>query len=166
MSWMVDWRDKDVLFQVKNALTPNYKWFAFGFSRRGEFPRTDFCIYQQENDLVDTIVDAYSSDDGKRIVIDRQQDCTNIAKSSKDGFAFRRKFDTCDENDFPFHEGTMYIYWMRGKEPLNLENRSLMKPEVPEKDTGMSMVQILRADSISIKEKYRILVIRMMNSNF
>lgn len=47
----------------------------------------------------------------------------------------------------------MYIYWMRGKEPLNLEDRAFFKPDVDENDMGMSFVQILRADSISIPEK-------------
>lgn len=97
--------------------------------------------------------DAWSSDDGKEIIIDHQQDCVNIARSKEDGIAFRRKFDTCDMEDFPFHEGTMFIYWMRGVEMLDLDSFGFEAPDVPEIDTGMIPVQILRADSLQIPEK-------------
>lgn len=96
--------------------------------------------------------DARSSDDGREIIIDRQQDCITIARSSKDEIAFRRKFDTCDEHDFPFHEGTMFIYWMRGEEPLEFNTKFPM-PDLPESDYGMTHLQLLRADSLSIPEK-------------
>lgn len=96
--------------------------------------------------------DARSSDDGREILIDQQQDCITIARSSKDEIAFRRKFDTCDEDDFPFHEGTMFIYWMRGEEPLEFDE-SITTPDLPEMDSGMTHLQLLRADSISIPEK-------------
>lgn len=96
--------------------------------------------------------DARSSDDGREIIIDLQQDCINIARNGKDEIAFRRKFDTCDENDFPFHEGTMFIYWMRGVEPLEFDDK-FAAPDVPESDCGMTHLQLLRADSIRIPEK-------------
>lgn len=97
--------------------------------------------------------DAWSSKDGREIIIDHQQDCISIARTSKDEIAFRRKFDTCDEDDFPFHEGTMYIYWMRGEELLELDDDRFPTPDLPESDFGMSHLQLLRADSISIPEK-------------
>lgn len=100
--------------------------------------------------------DARSSDDGREIIIDRQQDCITIARSSEDEIAFRRKFDTCDENDFPFHEGTMFIYWMRGEEPLEFDNK-FPTPDVPESDSGMTHLQLLRADSLNIPEKWETL---------
>jgi hypothetical protein len=96
--------------------------------------------------------DARSSDDGREIIIDRQQDCITIARTNKDEIAFRRKFDTCDENDFPFHEGTMFVYWMRGEEPLEFDD-SFPVPDLPESDSGMTHLQLLRADSIMIPEK-------------
>lgn len=96
--------------------------------------------------------DARSSDDGREIIIDRKQDCITIARTNKDEIAFRRKFDTCDEDDFPFHEGTMFIHWMRGEEPLDFDE-SFQTPDVPESDMGMAHLQLLRADSISIPEK-------------
>lgn len=57
LTWMVDWADREVFFQVKNGINEKYSWFAVGFSRRGDFPRTDFCIFQKshEQNLIDII---------------------------------------------------------------------------------------------------------------
>lgn len=97
--------------------------------------------------------DAHSSDDGREMIIDQQQDCISIARTNKDEIAFRRKFDTCDEEDFPFHEGTMFIYWMRGEEPLEFDDERFEVPDVPDSDCGMSNLQLLRADSLKVPEK-------------
>jgi hypothetical protein len=100
------------------------------------------------------IKDTRSSDDGQDILIDRQQDCIFISHSSKDEIAFRRNFDTCDEDDFPFHEGTMFIYWMRGEDELNFDD-DFEVPDIPDSDSGMTHLQLLRADVITIPEKYK-----------
>lgn len=47
----------------------------------------------------------------------------------------------------------MFIYWMRGEEPLELDDDRFATPDLPESDMGMSHLQLLRADSISIPEK-------------
>lgn len=47
----------------------------------------------------------------------------------------------------------MYVYWMRGKEPLDLSSTIFKKPEVNLNDTGTSFVQLLRADALTIPEK-------------
>ena len=54
--FQVDWSSEEVMFSIKNGIVGEYKWFMLGFSRRGEFPRTDLCIFQQENDLMDIVV--------------------------------------------------------------------------------------------------------------
>lgn len=46
----------------------------------------------------------------------------------------------------------MFIYWMRGEEPLELDD-SFPLPDIPESDFGMTHMQLLRADSINIPEK-------------
>lgn len=61
LTWMVDWPEKNVFFQIKNGINEKYSWFALGFSRRGEFPLTDFCIFQRENDRIDTNIVSYKS---------------------------------------------------------------------------------------------------------
>jgi hypothetical protein len=61
LTWMVDWPEKNVFFQVKNGINDKYSWFALGFSHRGEFPLTDFCIFQRENDRIDSNIVSYKS---------------------------------------------------------------------------------------------------------
>lgn len=92
--------------------------------------------------------DTRSSDDGHDILIDQQQDCISI---SKDEIAFRRSFDTCDVSDFPFHEGTMYIYWIRGEDELDFSGDFAL-PDIPDANSGMTHLQLLRADVINVPE--------------
>jgi hypothetical protein len=61
LTWMTDFPEQNVFFQVKNGINERYKWFAIGFSRRGEFPRTDFCIFQRENEKIDINIVSHKS---------------------------------------------------------------------------------------------------------
>lgn len=61
LTWMVDWTEKTVFFQVKNGISDKFSWFAVGFSRRGDFPRTDLCIFQRTNDKIDINIVSYKS---------------------------------------------------------------------------------------------------------
>lgn len=58
---MVDWPEKNVFFQVKNGINERFSWFAIGFSRRGQLPRTDFCIFQRESDRIDINIVSHKS---------------------------------------------------------------------------------------------------------
>lgn len=149
LAWKIDWNRENVLFRL-SGIDMKFKWFAVGFSRRGKFPRTDFCIYQQANGKK-LMTDARSSDDGRSILVDKQQDCI-ASKNDREGFSFTRKFDTCDENDFQFHEGTMYIYWMRGRESLD-PGEKFPAPSVGNSSSGVVLLQLLRADAIRMPEK-------------
>lgn len=40
LTWMVDWPEKNVFFQLKNGINERFTWFAIGFSRRGDLPLT------------------------------------------------------------------------------------------------------------------------------
>lgn len=46
----------------------------------------------------------------------------------------------------------MFIYWMRGEEPLEFDEKFPM-PDLPDSDFGMSNLQLLRADTLNIPEK-------------
>jgi dopamine beta-monooxygenase len=61
LTWMVDWPERNVFFHVKNGLNKKYRWFALGFSRRGEFPKTDFCFFQRStnNDKINIHIVSY-----------------------------------------------------------------------------------------------------------
>jgi hypothetical protein len=61
LTWMVDWPEENVFFQVKNGINERFTWFAIGFSRRGELPRTDFCIFQKEKGKIDINIVSHKS---------------------------------------------------------------------------------------------------------
>uniref|UniRef100_A0A336KLX3 CSON010608 protein n=1 Tax=Culicoides sonorensis TaxID=179676 RepID=A0A336KLX3_CULSO len=153
MSWLVDWNSKEVFFHISNAFEGDYTWFSLGFSKRGEFERSDLCIFQWQNDLFNAVVDAYTSDDGDSIYFDDKQDCI-LLRMDDNSIAFKKKFDTCDPHDLIMHEGTMYVLWTRGIEELDLDSGTyIATPNTTSKDNGMHMVQILRADAIDIPER-------------
>lgn len=57
LTWVVDWNKKEVLFNVDEAFTSDSKWFAFGFSKRGELPSSDVCFFiKDENQEMGAIV--------------------------------------------------------------------------------------------------------------
>lgn len=151
LSWLVDWYSKEVLFHIANAFEDNYEWFTLGFSSRGGLERSDLCIFQWQNEILNTVMDAYTSEDGSIIYFDEQQDCI-LLRMDDNSIAFKRKFDTCDPRDLAMHEGTMYVTWSRGMETLNLEGTFIMAPNTTY-DEGVSTVQLLRADSLDVPEK-------------
>lgn len=151
MTWLVDWTAKEVFFHIANALEENYTWFSLGFSRRGRFERSDLCIFQWQNEIFYTVKDAYTSEDGETIYFDKQQDCI-LLRMDDNSIAFKRKFDTCDPDDLPMHEGTMYVMWARGMEELDLEGTNIATPNTTD-DEGINVIQLLRADILDVPEK-------------
>lgn len=99
---MVDWYKQEVLFHIQNAFDQNHKWFSFGFSKRGDIGNSDICYFENQYGFFNIVTDAYTSDDGKYVHKDYQQDC-NIFKMDETSIAFKRKFDTCDPLDLRMH---------------------------------------------------------------
>lgn len=148
----MDWYSEEVLFHIANAFDSEYSWFSLGFSARGGgTERNDLCIFQWQNEVLNRIMDAYTSEDGSVIYFDEQQDCT-LLRLDDNSIAFKRKFDTCDPRDLAMHEGTMYVTWARGMETLNLDGAFIAAPNATY-DEGISTVQLLRADSLNVPEK-------------
>lgn len=56
LSWLVDWNKNEIMFNVDNAFQQNDKWFAFGFSKRGNYEQSDICFFMKENSLFNTAV--------------------------------------------------------------------------------------------------------------
>lgn len=81
--------------------------------------------------------------------------------------AFKRKFDTCDPQDFHMHEGTMYLLWSRGTQeltfPMDYETNGTHARRKRESahhgihgggvNDGTVMAQLLRADKLVVPEK-------------
>lgn len=59
LTWLVDWSEENVFFHIKNGITRDHQWFAVGFSRRGDFPRTDFCFFQRVHGKINVIVSQF-----------------------------------------------------------------------------------------------------------
>lgn len=110
--------------------------------------------------------DTYIGRNGK-IYRDHQQDC-ELLRIDDESIAFKRKFDTCDAQDFHMHEGTMYLLWSRGSQdltfPMDYEtNATIVRREKRESshhriygvgaNDGTVMVQLLRADKLVVPEK-------------
>ncbi|XP_055389701.1 tyramine beta-hydroxylase [Condylostylus longicornis] len=149
---MIDWYNQEVLFHIQNAFNQQYKWFYLGFSKRGDVSESDICFFENHNGFFNVVTDAYTSKDGKFVHKDYQQDC-ELFKMDDNSLAFKKKFDTCDPLDLRMHEGTMYILWGRGKTQLELQDNKFQFPKASTKDSGMHMLQLLRADKIIIPEK-------------
>lgn len=175
LHYQVEWQDEIVRFEVENGTSKGIEWFALGFSMRGDFERTDFCIIHKGQKLIvvsfldkferdysnflkitsTLFQDAHASDDGSSIIIDEQQDCNRRKPVDKhepteNKVRFNRKFDTCDENDFPFHGGTINIYWMRGKSAVDILNG--FNVSWTQIEFGIEMLQLLKTDEFPIPE--------------
>ncbi|XP_049317748.1 tyramine beta-hydroxylase [Bactrocera dorsalis] len=151
LSWMVDWYKQEVLFHLQNAFNENHRWFYLGFSKRGDVGDADICFFENQNGFFNIVTDTYTSPDGKFVQKDYQQDC-ELFKMDEYTLAFKRKFDTCDPLDLRMHEGTMYIMWARGESRLALEDYQFPFPNISSHESGIKMMQLLRADKILIPE--------------
>ncbi|XP_052870102.1 tyramine beta-hydroxylase [Anopheles cruzii] len=153
LTWMMDWYKRKVLFHVKNPFgRGKYRTFAIGFSARGDRTRTDLCVFSFAHGLYQQVHDGYTSRDFGRLYVDTLQHC-EVMRVDESSVAFRRKFDTCDPQDVPFHGGTMYVVWLRTPELLDLSANWTRLPNVSRADWGSLPVQLLRADQIRVPEK-------------
>ncbi|KFB41858.1 AGAP010485-PA-like protein [Anopheles sinensis] len=152
LTWMMDWYKQDVLFHVKNPFAHGrYRTFAIGFSGRGQLSRTDLCVFSFSHGLYQQVHDSYTSRNFSRLFVDTLQHC-EVMRVDENSVAFRRKFDTCDPQDIPFHAGTMYVVWWRSAEVLDLSRNWTVLPNVDERNHGVHPVQLLRADTIRVPE--------------
>lgn len=133
LTWFIDWAKKEVLFNVDEAFTPETEWFSFGFSKRGKSEGSDICFFVRSfydeayneaivrrNNFHHKIVsfsftliylifqDAYIGND-RKIYKDLQQDC-ELLRIDERSVAFKRKFDTCDPQDFPMHVSICRVF--------------------------------------------------------
>nr|CAH7713215.1 unnamed protein product [Callosobruchus chinensis] len=140
--WQLDYSSDTVTFEVH--IPSGYGWFALGLSDRGDWFPADYCILWADVDGIESFDDAYADKRGV-IHLDRQQDCRKFKiKSSRNivKFTYRRKFDTCDDNDYVIEDGTTHIVWSRGKHKLyQLKGLNISSSS---HDKGMVRVQLLK----------------------
>ena len=77
----------------------------------------------------------------------------NPEEANQNKVRFNRVFDTCDEKDFPFHEGTINLHFVQGKKfidaasgfPLDLADSDVI--------LRTNRLQLLKANEPRIPEE-------------
>ncbi|KAJ8681301.1 hypothetical protein QAD02_017088 [Eretmocerus hayati] len=147
LHWRVDLLEEQIAAEV-HFTSEEYSWFAIGFSEYGELKPADYCVFWMDWHRETHLHDAWSDDDGK-LNIDERQDCKNFewkkrGKITK--FAFTRKFDTCDEHDYIIERGTTHVVWLRGSGPLSSVSGLRLEDA---KSRGMSRTELLRLSHVT-----------------
>ncbi|KAL3283755.1 hypothetical protein HHI36_017925 [Cryptolaemus montrouzieri] len=143
MHWVLDYPTKTIIFEI-HLKQLKLQWFALGFSDRGNPYPADYCLLSAGWNHVD-FVDSWASDEGI-LHLDEKQNCEgflikNVNEFTK--FTFRRKFDTCDENDYIIEEGTTHIVWLKGEGPMtNIEGFNISN--IRRENKGMIRVSLLK----------------------
>lgn len=99
--WSVDYRSSSLQVEVHFAAVAP-AWFALGFSDYGAACPADYCVLWQDWRGRAALQDTWAAADG-RLRVDESQDCEDFRHTRSGNvtkFAFRRKFDTCDSNDY------------------------------------------------------------------
>ncbi|XP_042895000.1 dopamine beta-hydroxylase [Parasteatoda tepidariorum] len=139
--WIVDYDEETVTFEVR-ARASNHDWIGIGFSDRGEITNADLCILWTSKKRKNRFQDTYT-DDGGYVAIDDHNDCHLLSLKRRGlttRYAWSRRFDTCDNQDYFIEEGTTHIVYAMGKGPLRrLEDINLSK-EIH----GFQRVQLLK----------------------
>ncbi|XP_076454775.1 dopamine beta-hydroxylase-like [Babylonia areolata] len=122
-------------------------WLGVGFSDYGDISDADVAVFWTDEDGWHHFQDGWTDKDGY-LYIDTQQDYYLMESTITDDvttLAFSRKFDTCDDEDYVFDNGTTHIVYftVRGRpggvtatclsrEPHGLTRVQLLKPDLPD----------------------------------
>ncbi|CAH1968308.1 unnamed protein product [Acanthoscelides obtectus] len=140
--WQLDYSSETVTFEVH--IPAGYGWFALGFSDRGDPFPADYCVLWENVNGIVSFDDAYADNRGV-LHLDKQQDCRKFKIKTSSNFVkytYRRKFDTCDNNDYVVEDGTTHIVWSRGKHKLYQLNGLNVSSST--QDIGMVRVHLLK----------------------
>ncbi|KAF5288049.1 hypothetical protein FQR65_LT12099 [Abscondita terminalis] len=145
LAWSLDYGKEVVTFEVH--LPSEFGWFAIGFSDRGEEFPADYCVLWNDWKGHLRFQDAYADDEGV-LKVDALQNCLGFRwkrRGNLTKFTYRRKFDTCDANDYIIEDGTTHIVWARGSNRLF----QVSGLNVSNTDNGMVRVQLLKNTQVN-----------------
>lgn len=148
LRWNVDYETSQVHFRLRahhRDMTRMY--FGIGFSDYGEISKADMAVFWTDPEGVHHFQDGWTDEEGT-LFIDSHQDyqlqeasVTNHVTT----LTFSRSFDTCDDNDYPFDNGTTHIVYFLSpgrpggvigtrlsREHNGLQRVQLLKPQLPE----------------------------------
>ncbi|KAG8195957.1 hypothetical protein JTE90_028931 [Oedothorax gibbosus] len=117
--WTVDYDEETVTFELR-AKTSDQDWIGVGFSDRGEITNADLCILWTDKKSKNRFQDV-STDEAGFVTVDDHDDC-HLLSLKRRGFitryAWSRKFDTCDNQDYFIEDGTTHLVYAMGKGPI------------------------------------------------
>ncbi|XP_073956081.1 tyramine beta hydroxylase [Choristoneura fumiferana] len=143
LKWRVDYTVRKIQFQlVVSQAAPEFKWFALGFSDRGDLENSDVCVLWTDYNREEHFEDMHADVSG-RLVPDSRQDCEGFQlDSATRSIVFERHFDTCDDNDYIIEDGTVHVVWARGSDKL-FSSQGLCLPCTSTKNHGFIRVRLL-----------------------
>ncbi|XP_054721644.1 dopamine beta-hydroxylase-like [Uloborus diversus] len=139
--WNVDYEEEVVTFEMR-VRAAEYDWVGVGFSDRGEITNADLCFLWTDKKRKNRFQDVYTDEVGY-ISVDDHDDCQLLSLKRK-GFvtryAWARKFDTCDNQDYYIEDGTTHIVYAMGKGPMKRLDGINLAKEIH----GFQRVQLLK----------------------
>uniref|UniRef100_T1IHN5 DOMON domain-containing protein n=1 Tax=Strigamia maritima TaxID=126957 RepID=T1IHN5_STRMM len=129
--WDVHYETETVLMEIHSHVKPD-DWLAVGFSDYGEIENADFCVFW----------DGWT--DQKAILhVDKHQNChlTNTSYvNNMRTLLWKRKFDTCEVDDYVIQEGTTHVVYAMGEGPLS----SIEGIKLTQNKHGFQRTQLLK----------------------
>ncbi|GBL79541.1 Dopamine beta-hydroxylase [Araneus ventricosus] len=139
--WIVDYEEETVTFELR-ARVSDHDWIGVGFSDRGEITNADLCILWTDRKRKNRFQDVYTDESGF-VTVDDHDDCHLLSmkrRGSITRYAWSRKFDTCDNQDYYIEDGTTHIVYAVGKGPIRRLDGINLAKEIH----GFQRVQLLK----------------------
>lgn len=131
--WDVNYKTNTVNFRLLAVVTPD-EWFGVGYSQYGKATNADYFVHWTDKEKMHHCKDAWTDKNGL-LHIDDQQDYTILSGRYNNHamiVEYERSFDTCDNYDFPFDNGTIHITFFIGKGQFHFpedKNVTLLSPD-------------------------------------
>ncbi|KAL8625948.1 hypothetical protein ACOMHN_012540 [Nucella lapillus] len=142
--WDVDYVTSTVFFRLRAQVRKSEGWFGMGFSDYGAISDADVVVFWTDEDGWHHLQDGWTDKDGY-LYTDSQQDYQLTESTITDDvttLSFSRQFDTCDDDDYVFDNGTTHvIYFMVGGRPGGVAGTCLAR-----QDNGLTRVQLLKPE--------------------
>ncbi|XP_074654945.1 dopamine beta-hydroxylase-like isoform X2 [Tubulanus polymorphus] len=140
--WDISPKTEDIFFLVKAKLEEG-EWLGIGFSDYGEKENADLVIFYKTSFKKLELVDTFT--DNKGVVhVDKHQDYQLLGqKTTKDvtKLTFKRKFNTCDKQDYKIDNGTTHVIYFIGRTPIvSPRGQNLFKFQV-----GLQRTQLIKS---------------------
>lgn len=139
--WTVDYEDETVNFEVR-VRASDHDWIGIGFSDRGDITNADLCVLWTDRKRKNRFQDIYTDEVGY-VTVDDHDDCQLLSLKRR-GFitryAWSRKFDTCDKQDYIIEDGTTHLVYAIGHGPLRRLDGINLSKEIH----GFQRVQLLK----------------------